>query len=274
MLETELSLDTELLNYSKIDAHAHITIRNGKLNQDQLDMMLEDYELMGVKKTCVSIPHIGTGSESATPDVIAAANDIVAEAVTRYPDRVLGYAFLHCGYPDRAQQEMERCLAIDGIIGIKLYHQYLFNDPIVTPVIEAAAEKNALILLHQGKVMDEASKMREPSISDGYHIAELARKVPAARIICGHIGGGGDWEWSTKALKDVPSVYIDTSGSVIDAGAVELAAETLGPERMLFATDMSFEEGLGKVLAAKVDREDKKSIFHDNFNNLLTEVTQ
>ena len=269
MFETKLSLDMELVNYPKIDAHAHIRYKNGKLLEDDLQVMLEDYEEMGVKKTCVSIPYKGIGSECVGPDAISEANDVVADVIARYPDKVMGYAFVHCGYADHAHKELERCMAIDGMIGIKLYHQYFFNDPVVTPVIEAAAEKNALILLHQGKVMDDITKKRQPLISDGYHIAELARKVPNAKIICGHIIGGGDWEWSTKALKDVPSVYVDTSGSVIDAGAMEFVARILGPKRMLFATDMSYEEGMGKMLSADIAKEDKKAIFYDNFNNLL-----
>ena len=73
----------------------------------------------------------------------------------------------------------------------------------------------------------------------------MARAVPEARLILGHIGGGGDWEWTVKGVVDVPSVYADTSGSVIDGGMIEFAVRHLGWKRLLFATDMSVDEGVG-----------------------------
>jgi predicted TIM-barrel fold metal-dependent hydrolase len=134
------------------------------------------------------------------------------------------------------------------------------------------ARKNALILLHQGKVMDSNSHQIEPLISDGFHIAVLAKQVPTAKIICGHIFGGGDWEWTAKALKDIPSVYIDTSGSVIDDGAIEFIAGQIGTERLLFATDLSIEEGVGKILGCNLSKNVKKAVFSENFHNLLTKI--
>jgi len=272
MLKTKISLDTELLQWPKIDAHSHTWLKGGKLNTQELESILEDCQILGIKKICISIPFTGIASKCKGPDVISSANDVVIKAIGKYPGKVLGYAFIHPGYHEWAQKEMQRCLAVDGMIGIKLYHQYFFNDPVVVSIVASAAQKNALILLHQGKVTDDRSKKTEPLISDGFHIAELAKQVPAAKIICGHILGGGDWEWTTKALKDSPSVYIDTSGSVIDDGAVEFVAEQIGTDRMLFATDLSIEEGVGKILGANISKDAKKAIFYGNFNNLLKKV--
>lgn len=268
MLNTKFKLDTELMQYPKIDVHSHIKAKDGKLCKDQLEILIEDCQVLGIDRICVSIPLTGIGSEAPGPDVISKTNDIVIEAIQKYPGKLFAYAYLHPGYAKHAEKEMTRCMAIDEMIGIKLYHQYFFNDPVVVSCVESAAEKNAFILLHQGKVMDARSHQVEPLCSDGYHIAELARKVPTAKIICGHILGGGDWEWTIKALKDTPSVYVDTSGSVIDAGTIEMAVDQLGPERLFFATDLSIEEGVGKILSANISKEDKKAIFSDNFNSL------
>jgi hypothetical protein len=69
----------------------------------------------------------------------------------------------------------------------------------------------------------------------GGHLAEVAGRFPETMLICAHICGGGDWEWTVKALRNAPSVYLDTSGSVIDEGTVEFAVRTLGAGRVLFA---------------------------------------
>ncbi len=53
-----------------------------------------------------------------------------------------------------------------------------------------------------------------------------------------HITGGGDWDWSLKAIQDYPNVYTDMSGSVIDARVIEKTVAMLGANRVLFGTDL------------------------------------
>jgi len=40
-----------------------------------------------------------------------------------------------------------------------------------------------------------------------------------------------------KKLREAPSAYVDTSGSVTDEGMFEFAVKQLGAGRVLFATD-------------------------------------
>ena len=103
-------------------------------------------------------------------------------------------------------------------------------------------------------------------------MASLAEQVPEARLIAGHIGGGGDWEWTIKAVRDAGTVYFDTSGTVIDAGMVDFAVSELGVDRLLFATDMSLPEGVGKILAARLSDSARKKIFAGNAERLLKEI--
>ena len=71
-------------------------------------------------------------------------------------------------------------------------------------------------------------------------------------LICAHVCGGGDWEWTIKALRGTPSVFLDLSGSVTDAGVVEMAAKVLGVDRLLFGCDMSMTAGIGRIRAAEL----------------------
>jgi hypothetical protein len=98
---------------------------------------------------------------------------------------------------------------------------------------------------------------------------EIGRRYPEALIIYGHIGGGGDWEYVCEVLRDAPTIYADTSGSVTDEGMVDFAVHCLGVRRLLFATDLSFESGVGKVLAAQLTEVERRQIFFDNFNEIL-----
>ena len=96
-----------------------------------------------------------------------------------------------------------------------------------------------------------------------------ARLYPEAMLIEAHIGGGGDWEWAIAQLRDAPSVYLDTSGSVIDEGMVERAVRELGADRLLFGTDMTMEGGVGKIAGADLSDDEKEQIFWRNTKGIL-----
>jgi uncharacterized protein len=252
-----------------IDVHTHIGLGTDPYPQDRVEAYLARAAELGIAVSWISRPFTGVGLDTAGPDVMARGNRMVAEEVARHPRELRGYVFVHPGHRDWSIAEMERWLDQPGMIGIKLYHQYLFDDPILVPIVEAAAGRGAVILLHQGRCTDDATRASQPLISDGTHIARLAARVPEARLLCGHIGGGGDWEWTVKALRGSPSVRVDTSGSVVDAGMVEFAVRELGAQRVLFATDMSLEEGVGKVLGAELAEDERTAIFGGNAERLL-----
>jgi predicted TIM-barrel fold metal-dependent hydrolase len=267
-------LNEELLKYPKIDVHTHLGIGSDRVSKKQIQTYIEDSLSVGIEKFIISRPFTGAGEEIPPAEVLSQANNKVIDLVKAYPGLIYGYAYLHPGFVTWSLREMDRCLKAPGMVGIKLYNQYRFNDPLVVHLIREAARRNALVLLHQGKSMNSETTNRQPLLSDGYHIARLAEQVPEAKLICGHIGGGGDWEWTIKAIRGVPSVFADTSGSVIDAGMIEFAARELGFRRLLFATDMSIDEGIGKMLGAKIPVGEKKAIFSGNFNKLMKELNR
>ena len=84
-----------------------------------------------------------------------------------------------------------------------------------------------------------------------------------------NVSGGGDWEWTVCELRDCPNVYLDTSGSGMDEGTIEACVRELGVERILFATDMSMEAGIGKILSAQIDSADREMIWWRNMHNIL-----
>ena len=153
-------------------------------------------------------------------------------------------------------------------MGVKLYNEHRCTEPIVFPVVELAIELRVPILHHAGH--SHYSVPKQPNISDGGHLAELGRRYPEARLICAHIGGGGDWEWTIKAMRHgSPNLFLDTSGSVIDEGMIEMAAEVLGVDRLLFGCDMSMTPGVGKIRGARLDPLAKRKILGENMMQIL-----
>ena len=152
-------------------------------------------------------------------------------------------------------------------MGIKLYNEYTATEPVVWPVIELAVELRVPVLHHAGHAHYFVTE--QPRISDGGHLAELSRRYPEAMLICAHVGGGGDWEWTIKALRHAPGVFLDTSGSVIDEGIVEMAAATLGVDRLLFGCDMSMTQGVGKIRSAQLSAAEKRQVLGENMTTIL-----
>ena len=260
----------------RIDVHNHVRgtgplgRQSGQLDRAHAEQLLARAARLDIDYLCVSAP---LTDDSPTPEQVRRANDVALEAMA-LSERFVGFCFLNPGYGREALAEMERCIVEGGMAGVKLYHQYLVCDPAQAPVMERAAELQVPVLMHAGKVMDAATRARQPRLSHAGHFVRAAGMFPDTQLLQGHIGGGGDWEWNLRVLEDSPpSIHIDTSGSVIDAGIVDRTVAALGTERVLFATDGILEEGVGKVLAARLSQADRARIFAGNARHLLRRRT-
>lgn len=248
-----------------IDCHAHLSFRASPADEGDEAAVLDAADKLGIDQMCCSV----LPKRPATLEGFQAANRVMAAAHKRHPDRFLGYCFVNPGCGRAALEEIRRCLDTPGFVGIKLYNEHLCTDPVVFPVIELAIESRVPILHHAGHSHHPVRE--QPNMSDGGHLAGLAKRYPEARLICAHIGGGGDWEWTIKALRHAQTVYLDTSGSVIDEAMIDLAVEVLGADRLLFGCDMSWTAGVGKLRAAKLGAEQRRKILGGNMLKLLGE---
>lgn len=252
----------------KLDAHNHVDFGLHEPDADwqSAEELIEAAEALGIDKLYCSRPV--TGGVMADINEVRAANDSVHAAIERYPDRIEGYCFIQPGNGQAALDEIQRCLD-RGMIGVKLYNQFKYNDPIVFPVIERCIDHRIPILGHSAYLTDEKSKAAQPQTSHALDFCELSGRYPEALLILGHINGGGDWEWAIRALRGCPNVYVDTSGSVQEDDAIGQCVRMLGSERLLFATDLTVEGGVGKILAADLTPTQREDIFWRNFQAIL-----
>lgn len=247
-----------------IDCHAHLAYP-GAADSDEKDRkLIEAADKLGIDRLCCSTL---TPKRPATAEGFRTCNAKVAESMKRFAGRVLGYCYVNPGCGAEALDEVRRCVEDRGFMGVKLYNEHRCTEPVVFAVVELAIELRVPILHHAGHAHHPLPG--QPNISDGGHLAELGKRYPEARLICAHVGGGGDWEWTIKALRHADNVFLDTSGSVVDEGIVEMAAEVLGVDRLLFGCDMSMTAGVGKIRGARLDAEAKRKILGENMRQLL-----
>ncbi|WP_337177112.1 amidohydrolase family protein [Paludisphaera sp.] len=250
-----------------IDCHAHLHHRSRPSWEAEDLALIDAADRLGIDQLCCSLL---TPKRPATADGFRECNNWVRDAMKRHPGRVLGYCYVNPGVGAEAVDEVRRCVGDLGFVGVKLYNEYFCDDPIVFPVIEAAVELGAVILHHAGHAHHPLPG--QPFISDGGRIAALASRYPEAKLLCAHVCGGGDWEWTIKALRHAPTVHLDTSGSVPDDGVVEAAVRTLGADRVVFGCDMSMTNGVGRIRGAEISDDDRVKILGGNITRLLEGV--
>ena len=249
---------------SVIDCHAHLHHHSLKDYAARDRLLIEAADKLHIDRLCCSIL---TRRRPASVEGFRECNAWLAEAMRRFPGRVLGYCYVNPGHTREALEEIRRSIEDRGFIGIKLYNEHVCTEPVVAAVVELAIELRVPILHHAGHA--HYPLPNQPNISDGGDLAELGKRYPEARLICAHVGGGGDWEWTIKALRHASNVYLDTSGSVVDEGMIEMAASILGTDRLLFGCDMSMTAGVGKIRAANFNPTDEQKILGGNMMRLL-----
>jgi len=227
------------------------------LEEEMVDNCVEAMDTYGVDKVLTSKP-LATYRQ-CPPELFIEANNRTYDAMKRHPGRLYGEAFVNPGYYRETIKELERCADL-GFSGVKLYHQYYMDDPAQFPMIEKCIELDLFILMHCAKGTDWETNHMQPRLSDGSHMAKIAKRYPEATFIMGHIGGGGDWQWAIKAIQDSPNVFADIGGSVHNRPLIEESVKYLGADRMLFATDGPWSSGISKILGADISDEDKKTI--------------
>lgn len=232
-----------------IDVHAHFHCPHSS-RADWLELnerRLAAGERIGITAHVASM--LGTwGRRSPTYfpslDDVRHANDEMLELQGRHRGLVFGYCVVNPNYTDRALAEIERCLTA-GMIGVKLAASRRANDPLVDPIARAAGERGVPILHHvwQHRRRDWPGQ----EASDAVELVELARRHSETQFILAHLGGGGDWSHSLRAVASTPNLWIDLSGSGVDPDMIEQALRAVGVGRLLWGADLTLDTGWAKL---------------------------
>lgn len=257
----------DVFKYRKIDAHAHIYF-----TADSPGTQLDYGVRLGIEKQVISrYLSVFPG----TPEQFREYNDLTIKAIKKYPDRLLGGFVLNPAYKKESLEEIQRCID-NGMIGTgELYYQVKLNDPLYYPIIEKLIDLKMIIHSHAecqlgvGGYRMKYNGNKAPNTSIPEDFVEVAKRYPEGIFHYAHIGGGGDWEYECKLFRDIPNIYVDTSGSNNCEGMIDFAVEHLGEDRLFFASDNSYYQSVGTVLASNLTDTQKQKVFFDNYNNVL-----
>ena len=232
-----------------IDVHAHfLHDRSPRADwQDRNASRMRAGERVGITVHVASI----LGSWGATspiyfpsPSDIEYGNDFMLRLQEAQPNRVRGYVVVNPNYTDHALKELRRCLDA-GMIGVKLAASRRADDPLLDPVCQVAGQRGVPVLHHiwQHRRRDYPGQ----EASDAAELVVLALRHPNVHFLLAHIGGGGDWTHSLAAVRRVPNVMVDLSGSGVDGGMLEACIDAVGVERLLWGCDLTIDTGWAKL---------------------------
>lgn len=239
-----------------IDFHAHTWARD-----DAEEMMAREAKRHGIDRICIS----GLASWLPDLDEVVSLNDRVYRAAADYPELYIPFVYLNPLHGQAALDELQRGLE-NGAKGIKLWISCWMDHPSVAPIIERAIDLNMVILQHSWHKITG----NYPGESDPLCVAEIGRRYPELKLVMAHVGG--DWRYGLRAVRDVPNVNADTSGSMTDNGLVEAWVREVGAERLIWGTDMPGADlllTLSKVRDADITDEEKRLILGGNAERLL-----
>jgi predicted TIM-barrel fold metal-dependent hydrolase len=184
-----------------------------------------------------------------SPRDATVGNDAMLELQRREGTRVRIYAAVNPNETAHALAEIERCVD-RGAVGIKLAASRRADDPLLDPICELAAERGLPILHHIWQYRRHEWGGQEAS--DGVELGRLAARHPKVNFILAHIGGGGDYAHTFVAVRDMPNVLLDLSGSGVDRMMLDDALAAVGPPRLIWGCDVTMETGLAKLRALDV----------------------
>ena len=206
----------------------------------------------------------------ATPNAeqLRKINDDTIKVVKARPDYFTGFIYLNPLLGERANMaEAERCLAVPGFRGIKLEIANNSSHPAMRHVAKVARTFNLPVLQHSWSTTNIKDRQHQ---SDPADTALFARRNPDVKVIMAHLTGIGFR--GVLEAKGLPNLYVDTSGGWPEEGLVEFAIEHLGPDRLLYGSDIPVRESaitIGRILGARISAADRHKVLFANTARLL-----
>lgn len=142
---------------------------------------------------------------------------------------------------DVPRKEIEETLLGGNFLGYKVFLNWYGNDygdvriedMLSANEMELANEKQLIVLLH----VPRSGRLADPVIQEG--VQRLAKDYPESQIVLAHCGRcylPSEMKAAIGAISDLTNVYMDTS-MVMDPLALQIAMDTIGSRRLVYATD-------------------------------------
>jgi predicted TIM-barrel fold metal-dependent hydrolase len=197
-------------------------------------------ETLTIERAVVGSPARST----AVGSDLEAQHQVISEAVNAYPDRLCGCITLHPMLDGQAVAPAIKRLAKDGFRAVELnptIHGFLPHRSLgeLAPLMRATADLGLPVMVHTG----------EPPFAFPTPVAYLAEAHPHQSFVLRNLGS----QQVTYAREAIyvaernPNVHLETTWG--STPMLKEALRVLGPERLIFASDMPRQDASVAIAA-------------------------
>ncbi len=237
-----------------IDAHVHILPDRVRENLDELatrepwfgachargervasaESLVAALDAHGVDRAvCFTWPFADAG-------LCAEANDYVAAAVRRFPDRLVGFGVIQPADP-AAGREVARCASM-GLVGIGEMNAdaqgWTLHDGSASAAVAASVAAGMPWTLHCSEPIGRAYPGKGTATPD--RVLAFAERHPELTLICAHLGGGLPlYSHIPEVRRACERLFFDTAAQpfVYEPSVYRTLIDVIGAERILLGTD-------------------------------------
>ncbi len=215
------------------------------------------------------------------PDLVSKSNDFTASRVKEFPDRLMGFVFMHPDCKD-APGELERCVKTQCFKAIKINGSLLRffpEDERMLRIYEKAMELGVPIMTHCGPNVEnffkDPEEIKERQFAEPKAWVPVLKRFPNLKLILAHFAGSTHYyRDALEVLEEFPEVLVDCS-MVLNRLTPEEATgfiKKIGAERVVFGTDYPGHEVDKEIEVVKglgLTDEEKEKIFSKNIIRFL-----
>ena len=214
-----------------IDAHAHVHPKHhgwGEKHDARLENLIGCIEKWRIDRAVL------------LPVASIVSNEFIGRCVEQYPDKLIGFVSVNPLEGNAAIEKMEEDVYRYKLKGLKLHprlQNFRADDPRLIPLVQKAASMGLPVvidtLIHGPSLLKDCM----PLLVD-----EIARKVPAAKIVMAHMGGYKFMD-ALFVAKVNKNVYLDLSVTLLYfAGSpfqeqIGFVIHQVGAERCIYGSD-------------------------------------
>jgi len=239
-----------------IDSHTHVD-RVGWYDPPETIVRLMDEA--GIDQSIIMTYRDAPDSEGAL--------EYIAQAVQKYPDRLIGYARMNPRRGEAAHRLFVKAMEVYGFKGLKLHPVGNLCHPArqeTIDMISLAVRYKAPVLFHCG----------DEELTLPLQVAQAAEACPEATVILGHCGGYFHTRDAIRVAERHPNIILETSAMPYPQ-VIKEAVERVGASRVLYASDGPGCDPTIEVLKVKLaglTAEEQEAVFYRNIKHILDGV--